>query len=207
MKPETWILIGSIVAAVVIVWIAVCLIISWNRHRKGIDGTLRVRSILRRFAGIRSFKVLSGLTFSQKNRTVCVDHILIGFFGIMLITVKNAKGTVYGSGRDKNWVRVITKHEQEKRGTFANPVFQNQSAVEAVREILASQNIYKIPIENYIVFANKKAVLNTERGLPVLTIRDFKKLLKKEKYSADGDVDVAKISDVLTNAAVPSQAK
>ena len=207
MKPETWIWIGGIAAAVLIIAIAAGLAVSWNRRRKGIDGTMRVRGILRRFAGIRSFKVLSGLTFSQKNRTVTIDHILVGFFGVMLITVKNAKGTVYGSGRDKNWVRVVTKHEQEKRGTFANPVFQNQSALEAVREVFISRNIYKIPIENYIVFANKKAVLNTERGLPVLTIRDFKKLLKKEKYSADGDIDVAMITEVLTNAAVPTQAK
>ena len=78
---------------------------------------------------------------------------------------------------------------------------QNQACLEAVRDILTSQKIYKTSIENYVVFTNSKAVLNTERGLPVMTLKAFKKLLKREKYSADGSVDVEHTAEVLLAAA------
>ena len=201
MKTETWILIGGAAVALVLALILVRVIFAWNERRRGVDGVNRTARLLRRFAGIRRFQVLSGLSLPLRGKAVKIDHILIGFFGIMLVTVRNAKGTVYGGGRDKNWVRVVTKHEQEKRGTFPNPIPENQEALEAVRQVLLDNKVYKIPIENYIVFANKKAVLNIERGLPVMTFPQFKKLLKRTKYSDDGNTDVEQIDKLLTEAA------
>lgn len=201
MKMDGWILLGAILAALILAAVLVKLLMSWNERKKGVDGLHRVQRLLKKFAGIRHFQVLSGLSLPLKGKPVLIDHILIGFFGIMLISVRNAQGAIYGNGRDKNWVRVVTKHEQEKRGSFANPIPQNQECLEAVREVLLANHIYKTSIENYIVFANKKAVLNTERGLPVLTYPQLKKLLKKSKYSADGDVDVERLTAVLKDAA------
>ena len=201
MKTETWILICGAAVALVLALILVRVIFAWNERRRGVDGINRTGRLLRRFAGIRRFQVLSGLSLPLRGKAVKIDHILIGFFGIMLVTVRNAKGTVYGGGRDKNWVQVVTKHEQEKRGTFPNPIPENQEALEAVRQVLLDNKVYKIPIENYIVFANKKAVLNIERGLPVMTFSQFKKLLKRAKYSDDGNTDVEQIAKLLTEAA------
>ncbi|MGI5893631.1 MAG: nuclease-related domain-containing protein [Candidatus Merdivicinus sp.] len=199
---DIWMIVGAAIAAVIIALVVVKLILAWNQRRLGIDGTRRVEKLLKRFARIRHFRVLSNVTLPLKEKSVTIDHILIGFFGVMLITVRNAKGTIYGMGRDKNWVRVVMKNEQEKRGTFTNPIPENQHCLEAMRNLLLANQVYKTSIENYIVFANKKAVLNTERGLPVLTFRDLKKLLKKSKYSADGNVDVEKLSELILSAAI-----
>ncbi len=46
--------------------------------------------------------------------------------------------------------------------------------------------------------------MNTERGLPVMNLKAFKKLLKREKYSADGDVDVERVAQVLLDASQQS---
>ncbi len=201
MKPEAWMIAGIAAAVLVLALILARVIFVWNERRRGVDGVNRTGRLLKRFAGIRRFQVLSGLSFPLRGKMVPVDHILIGFFGIMLVTVRSAKGAIYGGGRDKNWVRVVTKNEQEKRGTFANPIPENQEALEAVRQVLLDHKVYKVSIENYIVFANKKAVLNIERGLPVMTLPQFKKLLKRSKYSGDGDTDVEQVAKLLREAA------
>ena len=202
MREQQWIIIGAAALGIAAVLAIILAVMNWYYRKKGIDGKRKIHKLLKKFALIRRFRVLEDLELPVKSGgTVRADHILIGFFGIMIITEKNAAGSIYGSGWDKKWVRVVTKNEQEKRGSFANPVLQNQACLEAVRDILTSQKIYKTSIENYVVFTNSKAVLNTERGLPVMTLKAFKKLLKREKYSADGSVDVEHTAEVLLAAA------
>lgn len=200
MTQQQWIIIGIVALGIAVILGVISGVMQWVYRKKGVDGKRKLLKLLKRFAGIRHFKVLTDLTLPTKNGPVSVEYLLIGFFGILILTEKNAAGDIYGTGYDKKWVRVVTKNEQEKRGTFPNPVLQNQAALDAVRETLTSNKIYKVSLENYVVFTNSKAVLNTERGLPVLTFRDLKKLLKREKYSADGIVDVEKTAQILLDA-------
>ena len=200
MTQQQWIITGAVLLAAVVLLIALLVGRTLYYRKKGWEGWRKLYKVLKRFAGIRRFKVLTGLKLPGKNGLVPVDFVLIGFFGAMVLTEKNAPGNIYGTGLDKKWVRVVTKHEVEKRGSFVNPVQINQQSLEAVREVLTAQKIYKTALENYVIFTNRKAVLNTERGLPVLTLKQFKKLLKREKYSADGPVDVDKVAEVLQKA-------
>lgn len=200
MTEQQWIIIGIAALGIAVILGVISGVMQWYYRKKGVDGKRKLSKLLKRFAGIRRFKVLTDLTLPSKNGPVTVEYLLIGFFGIMILTEKNAAGNIYGTGYDKKWIRVVTKNEQEKRGTFPNPVLQNQAALDAVREALTSNKVYKVSLENYVVFTSPKAVLNTERGLPVLTFRDLKKLLKREKYSADGIVDVEKTAEILLAA-------
>lgn len=200
MTEQQWIIIGIVALGIAVILGVISGVMQWYYRKKGVDGKRKLLKLLKRFAGIRRFKVLTDLTLPTKNGPVSVEYLLIGFFGILILSEKNAAGNIYGTGYDKKWIRVVTKHEQEKRGTFPNPVLQNQAALDAVRETLTSNKVYKVSLENYVVFTNSKAVLNTERGLPVLTFQDLKKLLKREKYSADGIVDVEKTAQILLDA-------
>lgn len=204
MTEQQWIIIGIAALGIAVILGALSGIMQWYYRKKGVDGERKIHKILTRFAGIRRFRVLRGLTLPGKNGPVQIGHILIGFFGVMIVTEKNSAGNIYGTGWDKKWVRVVTKNEQEKRGSFKNPVLHSQACLEAVREVLTTNKIYKTSIENYVVFTSPKAVLNTERGLPVMNLKAFKKLLKREKYSADGDVDVERVAQVLLDASQQS---
>ena len=186
MTEKQWILLGVSLFSAALLLGLVLFFLSWHSKKQGLDGKKKVSRLLKGFAGIRSFRVLNDLTLAPKGKEVAIDHILIGFFGIILITNRNYPGNIYGSGRDKKWVRVVTKHEQEKRGSFPNPIAQGQAGVDAVREVLTASNIYKTSIESYVVFPHKKAVLNTEKGLPVLTLKDLKKLLKRKNIQRTG---------------------
>lgn len=127
-----------------------------------------------------------------------IDHILIGFFGIMVVNTQNLPGSIYGDGRGKNWTHVVTKNGRETKTSFPNPLLENQQAVDAVREVLSTNGVYKVNIESWVVFTRKKASLNLPKGLSVLGIKNFKKLLKKSRYSADGNVNVPQVASLLS---------
>ena len=198
MTPIQWTILAAAVAAVILILILICLLLVRNDRKKGVDGTKKVSRILKRFAGIRSFKVLNDLTLKTAKKNVHIDHILIGFFGIMVVNTQNLPGSIYGDGRGKNWTHVVTKNGREAKTSFPNPLLENQQAVDAVREVLSTNGVYKVNIESWVVFTRKKASLNLPKGLSVLGIKNFKKLLKKSRYSADGNVNVPQVASLLS---------
>lgn len=200
MTPIQWMILGAAILAVILLLILALCLIQMRNRKLGIDGKRKVAAILKRFAGIRSFRVLNDLTLKTPKHEVKIDHVLIGFFGILVVNTKNLRGAVYGDGRGKNWTNVITKKEKEIKSSFPNPLLENQLAVEAIREVLSSNNVYKVSIESYVVFTRRKTSLYVPKGIAVLSLKDFRKLLKRSKYSADGDVDVKKVAEVLTNS-------
>lgn len=198
MTPIQWTILAAAVAAVILILILIRLLLVRNDRKKGVDGTKKVSRVLKRFAGIRSFKVLNDLTLKTAKKNVHIDHILIGFFGIMVVNTQNLPGSIYGDGRGKSWTHVVTKNSRETKTSFPNPLLENQQAVDAVREVLSTNGVYKVNIESWVVFTRKKASLNLPKGLSVLGIKDFKKLLKKSRYSADGNVNVPQVASLLS---------
>lgn len=198
MTPIQWTILAAAVAAVILILILIRLLLVRNDRKKGVDGTKKVSRVLKRFAGIRSFKVLNDLTLKTAKKNVHIDHILIGFFGIMVVNTQNLPGSIYGDGRGKSWTHVVTKNDRETKTSFPNPLLENQQAVDAVREVLSTNDVYKVNIESWVVFTRKKASLNLPKGLSVLGIKDFKKLLKKSRYSADGNVNVPQVASLLS---------
>ncbi len=205
MTPTQWMILGAAILAAVLVLVLICLFIRWRNRRRGVDGKRKVAAVLKRFAGIRSFQVLNDLTVKTAKKEVPIDHVLIGFFGILVVNTQNLPGGIYGDGRGKTWVNVVTKKEKEIKTTFPNPLLENQQAVDAIREVLSANNIYKVNIESYVVFTRRKTMLYIPKGLSVLSLKDFQKLLKKSKYSADGPVDVQQVADVLTGQPAPAR--
>ena len=179
--------------------VLIILLIVLNATKKG---SKKLISVLKKFAGIRSFKVINNLKLPSKDDTyVVIDHILIGFFGMLVLKRYDFGGTVYGDIRDKEWISVTTKDNIDKKIRFKNPVIANQEATEAIRKVFQKENIYKIDIENYAVFTNNNVQLSLLPNVPAMTLKAFKKLISHSKYSDNGPVDVKKVYDALINNA------
>ena len=100
--------------------VLIILLIVLNATKKGAK---KLISVLKKFAGIRSFKVINNLKLPLKDNTyVVIDHILIGFFGMLVLKRYDFGGTVYGDIRDKEWISVTTKDNIDKKIRFKNPV-------------------------------------------------------------------------------------
>jgi len=176
-------------------------------RKKGIITQHKVSRYLHKFAGIRSFKVIDGLKLKNGEETVTIDHLLIGFFGVLMLTDVNEIGSVYGDYKDEQWISIVLdkdNHEKSKNN-FANPVRVMEKCNETLRKLFAANNLYKVTSESFVVFGDPKvqlANLKKKNGMPLMTLRQLKKLLAKDKYSADGPVDVKEIYDLLMANAV-----
>lgn len=200
---EQQILILCAGIAVVVIALCIYLVNRKKRIKSGAWGRKKLASILRNFAGIRSFKVINNVELPLgEGRYTHVDHILIGFFGVMVLENRCEPGAIYGEARDKEWVSVVTsKNGSETRKKFKNPVTLNQEHCEAIRKIFQQEKIYKVDIESYVVFTSRKIQLGAQPNLPVMSLKKFKKLLSHSRYSDNGPVDVPVVYEAIMKQA------
>lgn len=199
------IITGAVLIAIALI-IGILLLRRHILRRQNRYGQMRTDKLLRRFASIRGFKVISNLKLKNGDSIVVIDQVLIGFFGMLLLKTCSERGSIYGDYRDSQWAAVITdKNYNDKKVTFDNPVRAMEKANEAMRKLLGANNLYKISTESYVVFADPKSRLTNAKkknGMPLLTYQQLKRLLEKEKYSADGPVDVKEVYELLMKNAV-----
>ena len=82
------IMAGAAVLAALILT-GVLLLRKQKLRRLGVEGERQVAAVLRRFAAIRSFKVMNDVYLPLYDQTTQVDHILIGFFGLLVVETKS----------------------------------------------------------------------------------------------------------------------
>lgn len=195
MEDSFWILMGGLGIVILIISLIVGILLRKKRiERIGVKGEKKVAKILRPWAMMRSYKVINGLYLPLYDKTTEIDHIVIGFFGIIVIETKNMSGEIYGDVKAKEWTHIIGT----KKHKLYNPVMQNQAHIDCIRHCLAKENIYNINIDNVVVFANNKVELLLQRGdATVIKLKQLKKLLHKSKYEKDCDVDVDRLYQAL----------
>ncbi len=132
---------------------AVLLITGWLIHyhshdvtvrRLGKQGEAKVRKMLKR---TKSFKkrILNDVILQvEYGNTVQIDHILINEYGVFVIETKNYKGVVYGTEGKSYWRQYLKK----KSFTFYNPIKQNESHIQHLKEMFGK----KYPYYSIIVF-------------------------------------------------------
>lgn len=84
-----------------------------------------------------------------KEKKTEIDIILLHKSGVYVIESKNYSGSVYGKEEEKTWTQYFYKNG--KSYTFFNPIFQNNSHINALKYILPSS----VPIYSVIVFSDR----------------------------------------------------
>ena len=203
---QTWQIVLIVIGVIaVVICAAVCgwLLVTAQQRKKGVLALEKVSGKLSRFAGIRSFKVLSDVTLKTgKKDTVTIDRVLITFNHVILFKVQSEYDTVYGDAKDQTWVSVRTDRKTNdtiSKTVFDNPFREAQRANDAVRRLLTQHKLGKVQTEFYVVFGDPKVNLSIGRGMPVLNLKALGQLLSRSKYSEDGPVDVAEVAKLLSN--------
>lgn len=78
------------------------------------------------------YHLMNHITLPFKNGTTQIDHILVSRFGVFVIETKDYKGWIFANPKQSTWTQVIFKSKFK----FQNPIFQNQSHLRAVRDLL-----------------------------------------------------------------------
>lgn len=191
-------ILGGVLLLVILILVAGSLLHKRKLKKLGIDGEKKVASVLRRFAGIRSFKVINDIYLPLYDKTTQIDHILIGFFGMLVIETKNLAGEVYGDPGKKEWLHIVGS----QRHKLYNPLMQNQTHIDCIRHILSTNKVYNVNIESLIVFTRKKTQLYLPKGLPVIKLFQLKKFLKQPRFAEVKSIDVDRIYQTLMDARV-----
>lgn len=174
-----------------------------NPSGKGADA--KTRKILRKYALLRNYKVLDNLTFEIKGKPVHVQNVLIGFFGLLFVETRGARGEYYGEVESPRWIFT----QENKRQPIENPLYTGQMAIQAVRPALAAKKIFNIPMERVAVISNsskKTAFYVTQTDL-VFTLKKFKGYVHRSKFEEDKEVDVEKVAAVIQEYSDACKAK
>jgi len=188
-----YLVLGGVLVVLVLCLVGWRLLRRRRLRRLGVDGERQVDQALRRYASIRGFKVLSDVYLPLYDKTTQIDHILIGFFGILVVETKNYAGEVYGDPRKKDWLHVVGSD----RHPFYNPLMQNKAHIDCLRHWLGKENLYNMNIESLVVFTRKKAELYIPKGLPVIKLQRLMKFLHQPRFAEDKGYDVEKITAAI----------
>lgn len=196
---------NSVIILIAVVAFCAAVFIAWYlmknlRFTKGNYGKQTVKSILKRFAFPRKYKVLENVSMELDGKTQTIDFVMVGEFGLLFVSALQGKGDFYGDFTEEYWSFV----DNEKKVRFLNPVKEMDKKLDMFRRLMAKKKVYNLKIESAVVIVGSKAdapmyLSHVGKENIVMTVNQFKKLLEKEKFEQDNNIDVAVVTDVLSN--------
>lgn len=196
---------NSVIILIAVVAFCAAVFIAWYlmknlRFTKGNYGKQTVKSILKRFAFPRKYKVLENVSMELDGKTQTIDFVMVGEFGLLFVSALQGKGDFYGDFTEEYWSFV----DNEKKVRFLNPVKEMDKRLDMFRRLMAKKKVYNLKIESAVVIVGSKAdapmyLSHVGKENIVMTVNQFKKLLEKEKFEQDNNIDVAAVTDVLSN--------
>ncbi len=146
----------------------------------------KVLRTVKNYARLHQYKVIAPAKLAKDGKCADLDLILVGWFGLLCVKCVGFGGEIYGTKNDETWLQV----NAGKRVSFKNPLRAAEAETRLVRDILFSDGLRSIAVETVCVFTNKKATLALPRSTGHYTVKEFRALLRKDKYEQDKRVDI-----------------
>jgi hypothetical protein len=174
--------------------VVVVLLIVWYLLRRR-AGASRLKKIL---ADIGHDRIENLLIPNGDEGEIQIDHLILTSQGLLIIDIKDAVGSVFGSDKMQEWA-VISK---DRRYTFPNPQAALYDRIAAVRQI-----VRQVPVEGRILFLDGAEFT---KGVPKM-VSDLDTLVEEfgepNKDAAKVKVDAFKPHwDLIRKAALDAQA-
>lgn len=197
---DQFLLIALVVLAIIAASALIYYVYISSLYSKGLYGFNSVGSFLKRYSLSRNFKTLSNVIISDAKDSAKIDHVLVGFFGVLFVNVIQVKTELYGDIKEDLW----SLSEGGKKVSIPNPVKISRENLEAFRSMLSRKKIYKVPMEQIVVivgFGKPPALYLSNLGgtTPTMSISQMKKLLSNSRFSKDNDVDVDLIVSAIND--------
>lgn len=131
LNTTPWFLPAAGVLALLIVWII-------YRYFRGAGNALQ------RALDEISFERVEGLVIPNSDEgEIQIDQLLLTSQGILIVDIKDVKGTVFGSDRMQDWAVI----SNERRYTFSNPQPMLFDRIAAVRQV-----VREVPVAGRLLF-------------------------------------------------------
>ena len=195
---ETYLIAIVVIAVIVAVATAAWYLRKMLLFSKGTYGKKTVNAILRRYALSHNFKVLENVTVRCDGKEQTIDFVLVGFFGLLFVSALQGKGDFYGDLKEARWSFV----DDEKKVRFDNPVLEMDKKIELFRRLMAQKRVYNLKVDSAVVVVSSKSnvpmyLSHMRSENIVMTTKEFKRFLQKEKFEKDNNVDVPALTKML----------
>lgn len=120
--------------------ILVALLLTWLLVRLFLR---RDKSLSKALDAIAYERIEGLLVPNSEGGEIQIDHLVLTAKGLLIVDVKDVKGTVFGSDKMENWTCISEDH----RFTFANPQTPLYDRIAALHELVTD-----IPIAGRVVF-------------------------------------------------------
>ena len=165
----------SLIVIVVIAAVIAFAIAAWYLRKsllfsKGTYGKQTVKSILKRYALSRNYKVLENVTLNYEGKTQTIDFVLVGFFGLLFVSALQGKGDFYGDLKEPRWSFV----DDEKKVRFDNPVLEMDKKIELFRRLMC--NLVGSWVENGEYPNDEKALKKIVQGISYYNAKRYFRL-------------------------------
>ena len=138
------------------------LLLTWAVYRRRMRGN-RLQRVLNEIGHER----LDGLVIPNgDDGEIQIDHLLLTSKGLLIVDIKDAVGTVFGSDKMQDWTVI----SEERRYTFPNPQAALYDRIAAVRHI-----VRQVPVEGRLLFLD---AAEFTKGVPDL-VSDLDTLLEE----------------------------
>jgi hypothetical protein len=173
--------------------VVLVLLIAWYLYRRSQGG-----SRLKRILGEISHDRIDGLLIPNgDDGEIQIDHLMLTSQGLLIVDIKDATGTVFGSDKMQEWTVI----SNERRYTFSNPQAALYDRIAAVRHI-----VRQVPVAGRILFLDGAEFT---KGVPSL-VSDLDQLLDEfgetDKSAAKFAIEAFKPHwDLIRKAALGTQ--
>lgn len=163
----------------------------------------RVGRRLRSIGAPRGFKLLDNPVLLADKLSGWADHILIGYFGVLLVYDLCLPGEYYGEPAAKIWKVVYGGNSFE----IDNPATAAAQCEGRVRVLLKEAGI-KTPVHRVFVLTGKKKVTQSFIKLDGITpLRSLRHRLDGSQFSEDIGLDIERATAVISAALAPVEKK
>ena len=197
MNP--YLMFGMIVLGLALMSFGGYCIVRTVEMRRGTFYHRRIGRYLRRWCGVRRYRLLENVTLLANGARVKTDFIIVGIFGIVFLNVFPKDADIYGNEGDSVW---MAKRSQTEKVNFANPIEQCDEAIAAVRAAFARAKVYNVQMEQFYVFPCRRFKCFVADKYPVLTPKKFRAVLTRDKYHEEKKVDMNKLAELIRSVSV-----
>jgi hypothetical protein len=132
-----------------VVMLVALLVLYQRRNRKA----RRLKKVL----GAIAFDRIDGLIIPSADvGEIQIDHLLLTSEGLLIVDIKDVRGSVFGSDKMQEWAVISDNH----RYTFANPQHALYDRIAAVRQI-----VRQVPVTGRVLFLDEA---DFTKGVPGL---------------------------------------
>jgi len=176
---------------------------SFGKKFKGRSGESAVNRCLRKFKG-NEFAHAKDVMLPLRGRTSQIDNLLISRYGIFVIETKNYSGTVKGKERSPMWLHILPGSNKKPR-EFYNPIFQNESHIKALRELL-ERKFPTIQYHNIVVFSDECRFPQFPGVVKMSKLRDVLKE-RMDRRPLLSESQVAEIKNIIDSVNIKDKGK